>query len=55
MSLSIKILDTYPELEEKDFQPITGKILLSDDGDGIQYVSRWDYEKPIPKGISLGK
>jgi hypothetical protein len=49
------ILETYPELTSADFHPLTGSILLADDGDGIQYLAKWDYSKPIPKGIKLGK
>jgi len=48
------ILETYPELTIKDFG-LNGCIELRDDGDGIQYLFRWDYSKPIPKGIKLGK
>ena len=49
------ILAIYPELTSQDFRPITGSILLADDGDGVQYISKWDYSKPIPEGMKLGK
>ena len=49
------ILAIYPELTSSDFHPITGSILLADDGDGVQYISKWDYSKPIPEGMKLGK
>ena len=55
MSLDIIIRESYPELTDADFLPPQGKIGLKDDGDGIQYISKWDYEKPIPKGLKLGK
>jgi hypothetical protein len=45
----------YPELVSADFNPLTGTITLNDDGDGIQYISKWEYSKPIPKGFKLGK
>ena len=45
----------YTELTDADFHPITGFILLSDDGDGVQYISKWNYFKPIPDGLKLGK
>ena len=45
----------YPELKEEDFYPVTGCISLNDDGDGVQYISKWDYSKPIPDGLKLGK
>jgi len=49
------ILDTYPELTSNDFNPRNGIILLQDDGDGIAYIAKWDYSKPIPEGLTLGK
>jgi hypothetical protein len=49
MSLYNQIIDAYPELEvtsDKDeFQ--NGSIMLKDDGDGIAYIAKWDYEQPI--------
>jgi hypothetical protein len=47
------IKEAYPELDDKEF--IFGKVRLQDDGDGIQYVAKWEYEKPLPKGLKLGK
>ena len=55
MDLFTQITNAYPELTEKDFRPITGSILLCDDGDGIQYIAKWEYSQPIPKGLKLGK
>ena len=49
------ILENYPELTALDFHPITGSILLVDDGDGIQYIAKWEYSQPIPEGLTLGK
>jgi hypothetical protein len=49
------IIAAYPELTDSDFMPNIGSILLKDDGDGIVYLSQWDYLKPMPKGIKLGK
>ena len=48
------ILDAYPELTMQDFG-INGVIELRDDGDGVQYLFRWDYSEPIPEGLKLGK
>ena len=48
------IKETYPELTDDDFWG-NGAIRLSDDGDGIVYLSKWEYSKPIPEGLSLGK
>lgn len=57
MYLSDIIRNAYPELEDKNFEPghPEQKILLFDDGDGVAYIKRWDYEKPIPEGLKLGK
>ncbi len=57
MSLYNQIIAVYPELEitpDKD-EFINGSIELRDDGDGIAYINRWDYSKPIPAGLKLGK
>jgi hypothetical protein len=48
------IKEAYPELTDADFV-IGGSIQLLDDGDGIVYLAKWDYSKPIPAGLKLGK
>jgi hypothetical protein len=56
MDLFKKITETYPELTDKDFDYLTGGIiLLLDDGDGVSYIAQWNYSKPIPAGLKLGK
>ena len=55
MNLFTQITTAYPELTDADFIPITGLILLRDDGDGIQYIAKWEYSKPLPVGLKLGK
>lgn len=55
MSLWNQIVEIYPELTNLDFHPERGQIHLQDDGDGIAYIKRWDYSKPIPDGLKLGK
>ena len=55
MDLSTQIKSVYPELTDADFYPISGSILLQDDGDGVVYIAKWEYSKPIPKGLKLGK
>jgi len=47
------IKNTYPEIENNKFSD--GTIKLQDDGDGIQYIVKWKYSKPIPSGLTLGK
>jgi hypothetical protein len=49
------IISIYPELTDADFMPNTGSILLKDDGDGIQYIAKWEYSKPLPDGMKVGK
>jgi hypothetical protein len=55
MALDEQIKATYPEIIDEDFHPFRGSILLQDDGDGIQYIAKWEYSKPIPDGLKLGK
>ena len=56
MGLWEQIVAVYPELTDEDFHPIYGKILLQDDSDGLgAYIVKWDYSKPIPAGLKLGK
>ena len=55
MDLYNTIKNTYPELTEADFSVTEGSINLKDDGDGIQYISKWEYTQSIPKGLTLGK
>jgi hypothetical protein len=50
-----EIVKEYPELTSIDFHPLNGSIRLQDDGDGIQYIAKWEYSKPIPAGFKLGK
>ena len=55
MTLYETIIETYSELTSADFIPHSGSIVLADDGDGVVYLAKWEYSKPIPKGIKLGK
>lgn len=55
MSLYDEITKAYPELNDSDFYR-GGSISLKNDGDGSSdYIERWDYTKPIPAGLKLGK
>ncbi len=51
------IIAVYPELtrtmQHDEF--LNGSIELGDDGDGIQYIRRWEYYKPLPEGMKVGK
>lgn len=57
MELWEKIIKAYPELADNDFANfgLGGSIALRDDGDGVAYIAKWDYSKPIPEGLTLGK
>jgi hypothetical protein len=55
MDLFTQITTAYPELTRDDFD-IKGCIQLRDDSDGLgAYVEKWEYSKPIPAGLKLGK
>lgn len=53
MGLYEIIKNVYPEINDDEFA--LGSIRLQDDGDGVQYIAKWEYEKPIPEGLTLGK
>jgi hypothetical protein len=49
------ITETYPELSNLDFGP-RGSIRLQDDSDGQgPYIAKWEYSKPLPGGMKVGK
>lgn len=55
MTLWEQIVAVYPELTDADFWR-GGCIELRNDGDEAgDYIARWDYSKPIPDGLKLGK
>ena len=55
MTLWEQIMAVYPELTDADFSRF-GTISLRDDLDGKgAYIEKWDYSKPIPAGLKLGK
>jgi len=53
MELWEEIIATYVEIKPTDNFESLG-IFLQDDGDGA-YIAKWEYSKPIPKGLKLGK
>ena len=57
MNLYEQIISVYPELTIKDFSRLeNGSIFLRDDSDGLgEYIEKWEYTKPIPAGLKLGK
>jgi len=57
MTLFEQIIEALPELADniKEFG-VFGSIELKDDSDGAgAYIAKWDYSKPIPDGLKLGK
>jgi hypothetical protein len=55
MDLFTEITEVYPELTDADFAQ-KGSIRLRDDSDGLgAYIEKWEYSKPIPEGMKLGK
>ena len=57
MDFYSQIIAAYPELAVNlPFDPFSdGTIELRDDGDGIQYIYSWNYSKPLPAGMKVGK
>jgi len=57
MNLYEQIMSVYPELTSGDFSRLeNGSIFLRDDSDGLgEYIEKWEYAKPIPDGLKLGK
>ena len=56
MTLYETIIAAYPELTDLDFQSPRGSIGLRDDSDGEgAYIEKWEYSKPIPAGLKIGK
>lgn len=55
MELWKQIIAAYPEIQPTDDFVQLG-IVLQDDADGEgAYIAKWDYSKPIPEGLKLGK
>jgi len=55
MELWEKVIATYPEIKPTDDFQLLG-IYLQDDSDGLgAYIAKWNYSKPIPAGLKLGK
>jgi len=55
MELWEKIIEAYSEISPTDNFKQLGIVLVDDsDGKGA-YIEKWEYSKPIPEGLSLGK
>jgi hypothetical protein len=56
MELWQKIIEVYPELADDNFAIFSKEIILQNDSDGRgAYIAKWEYSKPIPEGLKLGK
>jgi len=57
VSLYDQIIAKLPELENLPNEfGFGGSIILRNDSDGKgDYIEKWEYEKPIPAGMKLGK
>jgi hypothetical protein len=55
MGIYEQIIAIYPELEGSNaFTDLT--IILQDDCDGQGvFIAKWDYSKPLPEGLKIGK
>lgn len=55
MTLYEQIIVAYPELEgTNNFS--NGTIILQNDSDGLgDYIAKWEYSKPLPEGMKVGK
>ena len=50
------IIETYPELLDDKSVFTNGTITLQDDSDGLgAFIREWNYLKPIPEGLKIGK
>ena len=55
MELWEKIIEAYPEIKATDDFLQLG-IVLQDDADKKgPYIAKWEYDQPIPDGLTLGK
>ena len=56
MELWQQIIEVYPQLADNGYTAFTKEIILQNDSDGLgDYIAKWEYSKPIPEGLTLGK
>ena len=54
MTIYETIIAEYPELA--DVKLLDKFVILQNDSDGAgDYIAKWEYSKPIPDGLFLGK
>jgi len=55
MSIYEQLIEIYPELIGSDVFS-NNIIVLQNDSDGLgDFIVKWDYDKPLPKGFKVGK
>ena len=51
-----QLIEVYPELAEDDNAFHPDSIYLRNDSDGQgDYIESWNYSKPLPEGMKVGK
>lgn len=56
MTLQEQILETYPELQDNADLFLNRTILIQNDSDGEgDYIAAWNYIKPLPSILKIGK
>jgi hypothetical protein len=54
MNLIDSIIEANPAITRNDFLP-NASIRLQDDGDGIEYIAKWEHALTIPNGFKVRK
>ena len=55
MTIYETIIAAYSELDG-NHRIFYTDIIIQDDSDGVgAYLAKWEYDKPIPKDLTLGK
>jgi hypothetical protein len=55
MTIYEQIIAVYPELADSK-EIGFGSIIIQDDSDGQgDYIAKWEYSKPLPEGMKVGK
>ena len=55
MELWEKIIAVYPEIKATDDFDSLGIILQDDADENGAYIAKWEYSKPLPAGMKVGK
>ena len=55
MQLWEKIIEAYPEIKATDNFIKLGIVLEINSNENEAFIAEWNYSKPIPEGLKLGK